>query len=143
MEVRIMRAESIPAEQQYRLIMECRSSGLTDYQWCMEHDIKPGTFYNWVRRLRKRGCTDIPVSARHRSPAKQEIVRIAFDGPVEDETTEPTISSGSIVWDVPQSVATEAVAMELTIAGDILRIPNGTDASLLEHTIRLLKGLSC
>jgi transposase-like protein len=109
----------------------------------MEHDIKPGTFYNWVRRLRKRGCTDIPVSARHRSPAKQEIVRIAFDGPVEDKTTEPTVSSGSIVWDVPQSVATEAVAMELTIAGDILRIPNGTDASLLEHTIRLLKGLSC
>jgi transposase-like protein len=143
MEVRIMRAESIPAEQQYRLIMDCRSSGLTDYQWCMEHGIKPGTFYNWVKRLRKRGCTDIPASARHRNPAKQEIVRIAFERPADDETSELSASSESVVWDVPQSVATEAVAMELTISGDILRIPNGTDPILLEHTIRLLKGLSC
>ncbi|WP_418700229.1 IS66 family insertion sequence element accessory protein TnpA, partial [Barnesiella intestinihominis] len=29
--------------------MECRQSGLTDHQWCVEHDIKPGTFYNWVK----------------------------------------------------------------------------------------------
>ena len=24
-----------PAEEQYRLIMECRNSGLTDHQWCI------------------------------------------------------------------------------------------------------------
>ena len=40
--------------QQYQLIMECRSSGLSNYQWCTEHNINPGTFYNWVKRLRKK-----------------------------------------------------------------------------------------
>ena len=50
-----MRSKRIPVEEQYRLIMECRQSGLTDHQWCVEHDIKPGTFYNWVRRLRQKG----------------------------------------------------------------------------------------
>ena len=45
-----MRSKRIPAEEQYRLIMECRQSGLTDHQWCVEHDIKPGTFYNWVKK---------------------------------------------------------------------------------------------
>ena len=44
-----MRSKRIPVEEQYRLIMECRQSGLTDHQWCVEHDIKPGTFYNWVK----------------------------------------------------------------------------------------------
>lgn len=44
-----MRANAVAADEQYRLIMECRASGLTDYQWCLEHDIKPGTFYNWVK----------------------------------------------------------------------------------------------
>lgn len=39
-----------PAEEQYRLTMECRQSGLTDHQWCEEHDIKPSTFYNWVKK---------------------------------------------------------------------------------------------
>ena len=37
-----MRSKRIPVEEQYRLIMECRQSGLTDHQWCVEHDIKPG-----------------------------------------------------------------------------------------------------
>ena len=52
----------VPADQQYQLIMECRSNGLTDYQWCKDHGIHPGTFYNWVRRLRTKACHDIPVS---------------------------------------------------------------------------------
>ena len=48
-----MRSKKMPAEEQYRLI-----SGLTDHQWCVEHDIKPGTFDNWVKRLRQKGCTE-------------------------------------------------------------------------------------
>ena len=55
-----MRATRIPADEQYRLIMECRASGLTDHEWCLQNDIKPGTFYNWVKRLRQKGCTEIP-----------------------------------------------------------------------------------
>ncbi len=27
-------------------IIKYRSSDITDYQWCMEHHIEPGTFYN-------------------------------------------------------------------------------------------------
>lgn len=49
-----MNTQRRTAEEQYQLIMECRSSGLSDYQWCTEHDINPGTFYNWVKRLRKK-----------------------------------------------------------------------------------------
>ena len=55
-----MQTERRTADEQYRLIMECRSSGLSDFQWCNEHGIKPGTFYNWVKRLRKKSCYDIP-----------------------------------------------------------------------------------
>lgn len=55
-----MRAKPVTADERYRLIMECRSSSLIDYQWCLEHNIKPGTFYNWVKRLCQKGCSDIP-----------------------------------------------------------------------------------
>ncbi|RHC35534.1 helix-turn-helix domain-containing protein, partial [Agathobacter rectalis] len=34
-----MRAPRVPVEEQYRLIMECRKSGLSDYQWCLNNDI--------------------------------------------------------------------------------------------------------
>ena len=35
-----MRAKPVPVpvNEQYRLIMECRASGMADYQWCVEHD---------------------------------------------------------------------------------------------------------
>ena len=36
----LMRSKRIPAEEQYRLIMECRQSGLTDHQWCVERKRK-------------------------------------------------------------------------------------------------------
>ncbi|MFR2684766.1 MAG: IS66 family insertion sequence element accessory protein TnpA [Roseburia intestinalis] len=36
--------------------MECRKSGKTDAQWCIENGIRPATFYNWVSRLRTLRC---------------------------------------------------------------------------------------
>lgn len=76
-----MRAKAVTADEQYRLIMECRASGMTDYQWCMAHNIKPGTFYNWVKRLRQRGNMDIPAPASNKEPARQDIVEIHLRKP--------------------------------------------------------------
>lgn len=59
-EVKTMRSPRVPVAEQYRLIMECRKSGLPDHQWCLNNDINPGTFYNWVKRLCKNGCRNIP-----------------------------------------------------------------------------------
>ena len=42
-------------DDQIRLIMECRQSGLADHQWCKPNGIHLGNFYNWVSKLRKRG----------------------------------------------------------------------------------------
>ena len=42
-----MRAKRRTEQEQYEIIMECRQSGLSDHQWCLEHDINPGTVYNW------------------------------------------------------------------------------------------------
>ena len=59
----------VPADQQFQLIMECRNSGLSDYQWCKEHGIHPGTFYNWVSRLRRKACCEIPESISKAEPS--------------------------------------------------------------------------
>ena len=76
-----MRAKAVTADEQYRLIMECRASGMTDYQWCMAHNIKPGTFYNWVRRLRQSGNMEIPSPAGNQDSARQDIVEIHLRQP--------------------------------------------------------------
>lgn len=69
----------VPVDQQFQLIMECRNSSLSNYQWCKEHGIHPGTFYNWVSRLRKKACCEIPelISKAEPSPAPvQDVVRL-------------------------------------------------------------------
>ena len=58
---------------QIKLIMECRQSELSDYQWCEQNGIHPGTFYNWVSKLRKSGYSLPDVSKRSEmKPAVQE-----------------------------------------------------------------------
>ena len=137
-----MRSKRIPAEEQYRLIMECRQSGLTDHQWCVEHDIKPGTFYNWVKRLRQKGCVDLPASTgrTYRAPESQEVVKVEF------HDTDP------IPYEQPLNVipaATErnnfsvAESMKLSVGSFHLTIPNGTDPQLLAQTLRIVKELEC
>lgn len=37
-----MRAVRKTSEEQYRLVMECRQSGLTDCDWCGENGIVSG-----------------------------------------------------------------------------------------------------
>ena len=41
-------------EEWFRLINECRRSGLSDSQWCKQHDIRDSTFFCAVKRLREK-----------------------------------------------------------------------------------------
>ena len=117
-EVKAMRAPRVPVEEQYRLIMECRKSGLSDHQWCLNNDINPGSFYNWVKRLR--------LSTYEQS--HQEIVKIEMN-------------SISVPTDMNKN--TDTAAMELMIGNMNLRISNETDPLLLAKTIQILAELSC
>ena len=64
-------------EEQIKLIMDCRRSGLSDYQWCKKNGINPGNFYNWVSKLRKKGYTfPESESKSNEKPNIQEVVKL-------------------------------------------------------------------
>ena len=137
-----MRSKRIPPEEQYRLIVECHQSGLTDHQWCVEHDIKPGTFYNWVKRLRQKGCMDLPAATgrSYSTPERQEAVRVDFHNPDTISYEQP--------WDmvsasVERNSISEASPMKLSFGSFLLTIPNRTDPQLLAQTLRIAKELEC
>lgn len=132
-----MRAKSVSRDEQYRLIMECRSSGLSDFQWCVEHGIKPGTFYNWVKRLRQQGCANLPSSVGQSSSkeAKQEVVKIERSADVSVSTSTAPVFSGSNNGDCAEH------AIELLLPGVTIRIRNGAEPRLLEQTLQCLRRL--
>jgi transposase-like protein len=138
----LMRSKRIPAEEQYRLIMECRQSGLTDYQWCVEHDIKPGTFYNWVKRLRQKGCMDFPASTgrSYSAPESQEVVRVDFH---DTDTRSYEQPLNMIPTSTERNNISVAEPMRLSVGSFLLTIPNGTDPQLLAQTLHIMKELEC
>lgn len=57
-----IRKPRVSKEEQLKLINECRSSGMTDSDWCREHGIAVSTFYYWVKQLRRESA-QIPEPA--------------------------------------------------------------------------------
>lgn len=134
-----------PAEEQYRLIMECRSSGLSDQQWCLQHDINPGTFYNWVKRLRAKKHYDIPAATRQAgltAAVKQDVVKVEI---LQDHSGQVhEISEPSHVEDteciLPQP---ETAPIEIHLNKAVLRITNDIDPRLLSQILRSIGGCVC
>ena len=133
-----MRAKRRTEQEQYDMIMACRQSGLSDHQWCLEHDINPGTFYNWVRRFRKQACEFPAPAGKDRFQAvHQEVVKMEIIPDHPSDFSEQPSMEDSV--EITKPVA----AMELQIGKAVLRISNQTDPRLLEQTLKLLGAFSC
>lgn len=133
----------VPADQQYQLIMECRNSGISDYQWCKEHGIHPGTFYNWVSRLRKKACCKIPesISGETPSPAPvQEVVRLNLHS--EPMIQEPAVLTPPVLQDPIRASEISAI-IEISLGNATIRIANGTEPAMLDRILSLVKGMVC
>ena len=132
-----MRAARVSPQRQYELIMECRSSGMTDSQWCLQHGIKPGTFYNWISRLRKSSCFDIPESAcgMEAIPSpKQEVVKLE----IMPETDPAVIDSPS-----KDVVCNSSSSIEVTLGKATIRLSNDAAPVLTKQIIQSLGDFLC
>lgn len=143
-----MRSKRTSPQEQLRLITECRQSGLTDYEWCQQHDIKVSTFYVWVHRLKKNGEIDIPAgipTVIRKEPVQPDIVRIRIEG----EKVPAPVMDAAIVPEIPgesrPAMATQPgyPVMEVILGGVHLRVTNEVNPRLLADTIRLLRGAGC
>lgn len=133
-----MEQKIVRKEEQIRLIMECRQSGLSDYQWCRQQGIKPGTFYNWVTKLRKRGYTFPDSQSKPTGTAiAQEVVRMDL---VKQEVSAPVIGQNACPLSLTDKTA---VAAELIIGNVTLRLFNGAEQNLIKSTIQSLGGAGC
>ncbi len=125
-----------------RLIMECRNSGMTDRAWCEQHGILVSSFYNAVKRLRRKSC-DIPYVSNKKPYAldltsnKQEAVQI--------DICQETISAPEVP--APQIASVPHIDNPHTIElmmGDVsLKVSNSADPVLLQQIIRMLRPVSC
>ena len=75
-------------DEKFDMIMECRSSGLSDYSWCKQHGISSSTFYYWIKQLKKTGANlPEPLVKEDCFPnQKQDVVKLEI---VDDVSAPP------------------------------------------------------
>ncbi len=134
-----MRARPVNYKEQLNLIMECRASGLSDAQWCMEHDIKPGTFYNWIKRLRKHPEIQIPQRTSLPAAQQQEVVQVVFSKDSSVVEVAPAVEQAPFD---SESAETETV-MEFSVGNATLKIPSGTNPALLKLVLQCMQESIC
>lgn len=120
----------------YELVMQCRRSGLSDRQWCLDNDIVPSTFYYWVRRLRQHACYDLletECSGRNVSAAgKQDVVCVNIQPDPVRET------AGIPVVNIP-----EAANIMLQYGGVSIALSNDFEEQTLKRVLLTLRETVC
>ena len=128
-------------EEWFRIINECRRSGLSDSQWCKQHDIRESTFFCAVSRLRKKAYAipnrDKSIDILPDSLPKQEVVRIDIEPePLQLSKPEP-------MQVMPATYLDNSHTIEIDIHGIEIRICNGADPLLLKTILSALGGGVC
>ena len=117
-------------DEWYRLIMDCRKSGLSDTRWCQLNDIRPTTFFTAVKRLRnssyaipERRADDIyDLTLPSQDVVKVDIVR-DIQPPQEYTPKEAT------------SHIDNSHMIEIEIGGAKISLCNGADPELVVKTL--------
>lgn len=112
------------------LIQECRTSGLTDKEWCEQHHIQCSNFYYHIRQLRKKAC-EIPDNPVSSSQEHHEVVAIDFS--IEEPFPEKDVSGQE------SSENRGNPAIRLVFPGFSMEILNDADEETIRDTIAALQ----
>lgn len=135
-----MKAKRTTKEERFNLIMECRNSGLSDFEWCEEHGINLGTFYNWITRFRKEGYPEFSEknSCRVRKEAPEIVkIELAPEYPqINNEDKDIVCSSGNTY-----SNGNGVPSIEICTDKAAIRISNDVDPTLLKLVLSSMGGV--
>ena len=125
-------------EEWFRIINECRRSGLSDSQSCNQHDIRDSTFFCAVSRLRKKAYA-IPdrsksIDVLSESLPKQDVVRID----IEPEPLQ--LSKPESMQVMPATYLDNSHTIEIDVHGINIRVFNSVDRELLKTVLSALGG---
>lgn len=132
-----MASNWVRKDEQIRLIMECRQSGLSDYQWCMANGVYPGTFYNWVSKLKKAGYTFPKSESKNNAvPVLQEVVKVNL--------AEREVAGSEIMEQNTSRLVSEkkqpTIAAEILMGDITFRLYNGADQSVIQSIMQCMGG---
>lgn len=102
------------------IVRQCRSSGQTVAEWCAENNIKPTSYYYWLRRIRQAACEALPSL-----DGNNQIVPLNISDPFEASSSDHGAQSGIV----------------MRVGTVTLEIHNGASSALIENTLKALQNV--
>ena len=122
----------------YKIVMDCRTSGLSDFQWCRENGVNPSSLYRWVEKLKSMGRS-IPdkVKGSVVKNLPQEVVKLE----VSTTDSQHTMTAEKNT-PISNDFANRSVpVMEITVGELTTRFTNDVNPELLKTTLLCLGNL--
>jgi hypothetical protein len=121
-------------DELFEAIQRCRTSGMTDKDWCAANGISQTAFYRYIRKLKKKSY-EIPNHTRFR---KQEVVpvQIVPDG---QESLPSTIPEHDVT--ARRGLSTRESGIHISCGSFRVDIDNNADPNTLQDTLMILRSL--
>jgi len=119
----------------YRIITQCRQSGLSDTQWCRINNIPPTSFFSAVRRLRDKAYA-IPEGIKQSDnyldlTSGQDVVRIDIQQDITPVNYDEAIPAAPVVT-ASSSYLDNSHTIEIQMGDTVVRLSNDADPTLVK-----------
>lgn len=120
--------EAKKVQQQYLLskwaatIQECRATGMSVKDWCLENNVNKAQFFYWQRKIRKQLCTSVENSAKDPSITFAPVQLTNY----RNESLQKVSFSAEMI---------------VNVGGCQLQINNDTSPKLLETVLKVLQNV--
>lgn len=112
--------EAMTAKRQYNLqswtaiISECKNSGMTIKDWCLENHIQPARFYYWQKQIREQLSSSLPLGQPNENNLNFIEVKDKFSTPMTTKA-DMVLSMGDIRLEINNSASTTLLAEVLQV----------------------------
>lgn len=126
-------------EEWQSLILECRSSGMTDAEWCRINGIAKNAFYSALKRLRKK-AVELPAPTKGipfhdlTAPVTQDVVKVT---PVPDMSPTSSVPKNP----VRSELSADTHTIQIHLGSLEISMTNDADPALVAETLKLLRGV--
>ncbi len=119
-------------EEWRQIILEARSCGSSDFEYCKSHGIPHSTFYRALSRLRRHACE--PPTRTATNECRQEVVPVNISElPIDEIASEHSMPAN--VNALP--MAFEAT-MRISVGGSMLELTNHADPAMVGSILQML-----
>lgn len=121
------------------VIQTCRTSGMTDKDWCLSNGISQISLYRHINRLRKKDYA-IPDHGQVQLDKGHEVVPVEFDRITELDQKYVRLSP-EVSSDAVSASGSTSSGVHVTAGKFRIDIDNDVNTSVLHDTLRILQRL--